>query len=69
MHKRDKVAGLLLTAGKVNSLQKAQISSLSLRRSSAVICCVIALCTLNGQFGALTLTETAVRWASRVKAN
>lgn len=66
MHKRDKVARLLLTADKVNSfLLKSQISSRCLRRSSAFVllfvACVIALCTLNGHFGAGALAETVTR--------
>ncbi len=54
MHKTDKVAGLLLTAGKVNSfLQKAQISSLCLRRSSALVLLFVVLLLCAHWMGSL----------------
>lgn len=54
MHKRDKVAGLLLTAGKVNSfLQKAQISCLCLRRSSAFVLLFVVLLLCAHWMGSL----------------
>lgn len=67
MHKRDKVTGLLLTASKVNSfLQKAEISSLCLRRSSAFVVLLLCAHWMGSLVSARSLKAT--HWASRVKA-